>query len=80
MGCIACAMTGKDKIAQNIGSREQPNEVSVTVYDGQPFPGLADAVRARDAARAKREVARVAAAVERFADGLQQASSLAAPR
>jgi hypothetical protein len=48
-----------------------------SLYDGQPFPGLADAIRRRDASRAREEIARIAAAIERLSDGLRAATSLA---
>ena len=51
-----------------------------SLYDGQPFPGLAEAIRLRSAARATREVGRITAAVERFADGLAQAALVAGER
>jgi N-acetylated-alpha-linked acidic dipeptidase len=47
-----------------------------SLYDGQPFPGLAEAIRVRDAGRARAEVARVVAAVERMRDGLREARTL----
>jgi N-acetylated-alpha-linked acidic dipeptidase len=45
-----------------------------SLYDGQPFPGLAEALRVRDGTRVTREVARIAAALDR----LQQALTAAA--
>jgi N-acetylated-alpha-linked acidic dipeptidase len=48
-----------------------------SLYDGQPFPGLAQAVRTGDAAGARRELARVTAAVERLSTGLGEAATLA---
>jgi N-acetylated-alpha-linked acidic dipeptidase len=47
-----------------------------SLYDGQPFPGLADAVRRRDATRARTEVTRLVAAVGRLRDGLREAARL----
>jgi N-acetylated-alpha-linked acidic dipeptidase len=37
-----------------------------SLYDGQPFPGLADALRLKDAARVTREVGRISAALDRM--------------
>lgn len=51
-----------------------------SLYDGQPFPRLAEAIRLRDETRARREVARIGAALERLHDGLQQARALAEPQ
>jgi N-acetylated-alpha-linked acidic dipeptidase len=48
-----------------------------SLYDGQPFPGLAEAIRLRDAGRAKHEVARIVAALDRLADGLAEATGAA---
>ena len=47
-----------------------------SLYDGQPFPRLAEAARARDAARAGREVLRIRGALERFDEGLREAIAL----
>jgi N-acetylated-alpha-linked acidic dipeptidase len=47
-----------------------------SLYDGQPFPRLAEAIRARDAARAAREVAKIASALGRLDAGLREATSL----
>ena len=44
-----------------------------SLYDGQPFPRLAEAIRARDSARAAREVERIHAALGRFDQGLREA-------
>ena len=49
-----------------------------SLYDGQPFPGLAEAIRLRDPARAKREVERITAAIDRLRAGLVSAAALAA--
>jgi N-acetylated-alpha-linked acidic dipeptidase len=51
-----------------------------SLYDGQPFPGLAEAIRLRDAGRAQQEVARIVAALDRLADGLAEASAAAAEK
>ena len=37
-----------------------------SLYDGQPLPGLAEALRLKDAVRAERETGRVARALDRF--------------
>jgi N-acetylated-alpha-linked acidic dipeptidase len=47
-----------------------------SLYDGQPFPRLAEAIRARDATRAAREVIRIGAALDRLDDGLREALAL----
>jgi N-acetylated-alpha-linked acidic dipeptidase len=47
-----------------------------SLYDGQPFPGLVDAIRLRDRDRATREVAGIAAAINRLHDGLRRAVDL----
>jgi N-acetylated-alpha-linked acidic dipeptidase len=47
-----------------------------SLYDGQPFPGLADAIRRNDQPAAKRELAKITAGVNRLADGLTTAASL----
>ena len=46
-----------------------------SLYDGQPFPGLAEAFRLKDAARVTRETARIAGAMDRLAAGLGEAAS-----
>ncbi len=51
-----------------------------SLYDGQPFPGLAEAVRLGDASRAARELTRITAAVERLRQGLGEARALAGDR
>jgi N-acetylated-alpha-linked acidic dipeptidase len=51
-----------------------------SLYDGQPLPGLAEATRVRDQERARREVMRIAAALDRLAEGLAQATRLADDR
>lgn len=51
-----------------------------SLYDGQPFPRLAEAIRARDAARAAREVSRIGAALDRLDAGLREALSLSGTR
>jgi N-acetylated-alpha-linked acidic dipeptidase len=47
-----------------------------SLYDGQPFPGLAEAVRLRDVSRARREVARITAGIDRLTSGLREATAL----
>jgi N-acetylated-alpha-linked acidic dipeptidase len=47
-----------------------------SLYDGQPFPGLADALRLKDAARVTREVGRIHAALDRLATALTSALPL----
>jgi len=47
-----------------------------SLYDGQPFPGLAEAIRVRDSDRARQEVARVVAALDRLDAGLREAADL----
>ena len=44
-----------------------------SLYDGQPFPGLAEALRLRDSARVTREVARIASALDRMQAALTAA-------
>lgn len=44
-----------------------------SLYDGQPFPGLAEAIRVKDPARVQQETARIEAALTRLADGLSEA-------
>lgn len=44
-----------------------------SLYDGQPFPRLAEAIRSRDAARATGEVARIESALGRLDAGLREA-------
>ncbi|HEX4934537.1 MAG TPA: M28 family peptidase [Gemmatimonadaceae bacterium] len=52
-----------------------------SLYDGQPFPGLAEALRVGDRARVAREVTRIARALERMRQGLEEADRLVdAPR
>jgi len=48
-----------------------------SLYDGQPFPRLAEAVRLRDAARARRDLERITTAVDRLGAGLDEAIALA---
>jgi N-acetylated-alpha-linked acidic dipeptidase len=48
-----------------------------SLYDGQPFPGLADAVRRNDRPAATRELAKITAAVSRLSDGLAAAGAIA---
>jgi N-acetylated-alpha-linked acidic dipeptidase len=47
-----------------------------SLYDGQPFPGLAEAIRRRDASGAQKEIARINGAVKRLSEGLRAAMSL----
>jgi N-acetylated-alpha-linked acidic dipeptidase len=47
-----------------------------SLYDGQPFPGLADAIRRGDRAEASRELAKIVAAINRMADGLTDAAAI----
>jgi len=47
-----------------------------SLYDGQPFPGLAEAIRVRDADRARKEVGRIVAALNRLSDGMREISEL----
>jgi N-acetylated-alpha-linked acidic dipeptidase len=47
-----------------------------SLYDGQPFPGYADAVRRRDAARVGHETARIERALDRMLSELTAARSL----
>ena len=51
-----------------------------SLYDGQPFPGLAEAIRRNDRSAADRELAKITAAVTRLAGGLAEAASLADAR
>jgi N-acetylated-alpha-linked acidic dipeptidase len=50
-----------------------------SLYDGQPFPRLAEAIRSRDQNSATREVARIAAALGRLDEGLREALALSGP-
>ena len=43
-----------------------------SLYDGQPLPGLAEAIRLQDAERATREIARIVAAIQRLERGLRE--------
>lgn len=47
-----------------------------SLYDGQPFPGLAEALRLRDPARTQREVGRITRALERMQRALEDADTL----
>jgi N-acetylated-alpha-linked acidic dipeptidase len=47
-----------------------------SLYDGQPFPGLAEAVRVKDAGRVSREVGRIGRALDRLATELTTARAL----
>ena len=46
-----------------------------SLYEGQPLPGLAEAIRLRDQARVEREVARIEAALGRMLAALEKAGS-----
>ncbi|MDP1860496.1 MAG: M28 family peptidase [Gemmatimonadaceae bacterium] len=48
-----------------------------SLYDGQPFPGLAEAVRMREGGRVRHEVGRVARALERMSTELAAAVAVA---
>jgi N-acetylated-alpha-linked acidic dipeptidase len=48
-----------------------------SLYDGQPFPGLAEAIRVRDPGRVRDETNRIAAALDRLAAGLGDARQAA---
>jgi N-acetylated-alpha-linked acidic dipeptidase len=45
-----------------------------SLYEGQPLPGLAEAIRRRDQAQVNSEVARIEAALSRFLDGVGRIS------
>jgi N-acetylated-alpha-linked acidic dipeptidase len=45
-----------------------------SLYEGQPLPGLAEAIRVRDQARVDREVARIEAALTRLVEALEAIS------
>ena len=47
-----------------------------SLYDGQPFPGLAEALRLKDAARVTHELARIGRALDRMNAELGAALSL----
>jgi hypothetical protein len=47
-----------------------------SLYDGQPFPGVAEALRLKDAARTAREVGRIERALDRMAAELDAAHAL----
>ena len=47
-----------------------------SLYDGQPFPGLAEALRVKDAARVSREVGRIGRALDRMAAELASGRAL----
>jgi N-acetylated-alpha-linked acidic dipeptidase len=47
-----------------------------SLYDGQPLPGLADAMRVRDRDRASREAERVARALGRMTDAMSRATTM----
>ncbi|MDP1570091.1 MAG: M28 family peptidase [Vicinamibacterales bacterium] len=46
------------------------------MYDGQPFPGLAEAVRLRDEARRDAELEAIAAGLTRLAEGIDEVHAL----
>ncbi|HUE87503.1 MAG TPA: M28 family peptidase [Vicinamibacterales bacterium] len=48
-----------------------------SMYDGQPLPDLADAIRVNDAAAIEREQARIRRALERMRDGVEALARLA---
>jgi N-acetylated-alpha-linked acidic dipeptidase len=50
-----------------------------SLYDGQPLPGVAEAIRLKDAGMLTRERARLAAALARFAAGLGRAERILNP-
>jgi N-acetylated-alpha-linked acidic dipeptidase len=47
-----------------------------SLYDGQPFPGLAEALRLKDAARTAREIGRIERALDRMTAELESAHAL----
>jgi N-acetylated-alpha-linked acidic dipeptidase len=47
-----------------------------SLYDGQPFPGLAEAMRTGDTERIGIEIGRIEGALERMAGGLEEAHAL----
>ena len=47
-----------------------------SLYDGQPFPGLADAVRRKDSARVATEITRIERALDRLDQALKSARDL----
>jgi N-acetylated-alpha-linked acidic dipeptidase len=49
---------------------------SYSLYDGQPFPGLAEGLRLKDSARVGREVQRIERALDRMTAELEAARSL----
>jgi hypothetical protein len=50
-----------------------------SLYDGQPFPGLAEALYQKDAPRVTRELARIERALDRMLGELEEAERLARP-
>ena len=46
------------------------------MYDGQPFPGLAEALRVKDGERVTREVVRIERALDRMKAELDAAAAL----
>lgn len=51
-----------------------------SLYEGQPLPGLAEAIRVGNAAAVARETSRLEGALSRFVAGLEQATQLAKTR
>jgi N-acetylated-alpha-linked acidic dipeptidase len=51
-----------------------------SLYDGQPFPGLAEALRVRDASRVQREVGRIERALARMGEQLEAARRILGPQ
>jgi len=51
-----------------------------SLYEGQPLPGLAEAIRVGDAAAVARETSRLEGALTRFVAGIEQATQLAQTR
>ena len=51
-----------------------------SLYEGQPLPGLAEAIRVGDAAAVARETSRLEGALTRFVAGIEQATKLAQAR
>jgi N-acetylated-alpha-linked acidic dipeptidase len=50
-----------------------------SLYDGQPFPGLAEALYQKDAPRVTRELARIERALDRMLNEVEEAERLARP-
>ena len=47
-----------------------------SLYDGQPFPGLAEAIRVRNQGQTERELGRVVRALDRLVKALHDAQAL----